>query len=147
MRRVPDPNHNSLPKNLEAERFVLAAILNESADFVHFERALNAGDFSLEGHRRIFLRMHDLHARGEGIDRVTVANELKRHEELGKDGVSCLASLDDDMPRLVNPDSWIRILKHKSGLRQIVHAAHELEKRALLDIDEPAELITSTTVL
>ena len=47
--------------------------------------SLTPDDFLLERHRSIFIRTLD-HARGEYIDRVTVAEELDRHSELGPDG-------------------------------------------------------------
>jgi replicative DNA helicase len=40
---------------------------------------LEAEDFRLEKHRRIFLRMGELYRRGESIDRVTVASDLMKH--------------------------------------------------------------------
>ena len=65
-----------LPVNLDAERFVLGAILMDDSLYIQVAGTLQPEDFSLEKHRRIFLRMGELYARAENIDRVTVANEL-----------------------------------------------------------------------
>ena len=54
-----------LPDNLDAERFVLGAILDEQDDVAP---TLRATDFSIEKHRLIFLRMRELRNRGEKID-------------------------------------------------------------------------------
>ena len=63
-----------LPTNVDAERFVLGSILLDDSFFVQAAGSLEAEDFSLEKHRRIFKRMGDLHERDEKIDRITVAN-------------------------------------------------------------------------
>jgi replicative DNA helicase len=84
------------PANLDAERFVLGSILIGGVEFASVQRSLAANDFSLEKHRRIFARILDLHARGEHIDRLTLAEELGCKNELDAvDGLSYLVSLDD----------------------------------------------------
>ena len=64
-----------LPANLDVERFVLGSILVDDTSFPQVVTQLTAEDFSLETHRRIFLRMGELYERGERIDHVTIANE------------------------------------------------------------------------
>src|SRR5689334_179151 len=71
-----------LPVNLDAERFVLGAVLMDDALFLQVAGDLEADDFSLEKHRRIFLRMGELYGRSERIDRVTLANELMKQGQL-----------------------------------------------------------------
>ena len=75
---------------------------------------LTADDFSLEKHKRIFLRMSELHERGERIDRVTLANELMKQGQLQSvDGLSYLVSLDDGLPQIHNLESYVTIVKEK----------------------------------
>ena len=50
-----------LPTNLDAERYVLGSILLDDTLFVQVAATIEADDFSLEKHRRIFLRMAALH--------------------------------------------------------------------------------------
>ena len=57
-----------LPVNLDAERFVLGSILLEDNLYVQAAGTLEADDFSLEKHKRIFRRMGELQDRGERID-------------------------------------------------------------------------------
>src|SRR5689334_327660 len=91
-----------LPSNIDAERLVLGSILMDDSWFIQAAGALEADDFTLEKHRRIFGRMGELHERGEKIDRVTIANELLRFNELEAcDGLSYLVSLDDGLPQIV----------------------------------------------
>ena len=60
-----------LPANLEAERFILGAILLDDSRFSELG-SLGPEDFSLERHQRIYRHMQDLQARGEHIDCITV---------------------------------------------------------------------------
>ena len=46
-----------LPSNLDAERFVLGSILMDDSLFIQVAGEIEADDFSLEKHRRIFQRM------------------------------------------------------------------------------------------
>src|SRR5260370_15679846 len=131
-----------LPTNVDAERFVLGSILLDDSFFVQAAGSLEAEDFSLEKHRRIFKRMGDLHERDERIDRITVANELMKFNELEAcDGLSYLVSLDDGLPQLPNVDSYIRIVKDKSVLRRIILASQHMINRCLLDSEEPDQIL------
>jgi replicative DNA helicase len=131
-----------LPCNLDAERFLLGSILMDDSRFSEVAGALKADDFSLEKHRRIFQRMCELSERGEHIDRVTVANELRNRGELEScDGVTYLVSLDDGLPRLFNLDSYVRIVQEKAVLRQAIFGAQRLMNRCLLQKENSIEIL------
>src|SRR4051812_40117768 len=130
-----------LPDNLDAERFVLGAIMSSENAFLQVAGTLTPEDFSLEKHKRIFLRMMDLHERGEKIDRVTLANELMKQGQLQSvDGLSYLVSLDDGLPRLYNLDSYVTIVREKSLLRRIIAVSQDTINRCL-NCDEEATQI------
>src|ERR1700694_193044 len=133
-----------LPVNLDAERFVLGAILMDDALYIQVAGTLEADDFSLEKHRRIFLRMGELYERGERIDRVTVANELMKQNQLESvDGVSYLVSLDEGLPALSNLDSYSRIVKDKATLRRIIFTSQKLIDRCIIGEEEPDQILAS----
>ena len=139
---VPSAIEKGLPVNLDAERFVLGSILLDESIYVQAAGTLEPDDFSLEKHRRIFRRMGELQDRGEKIDRVTVANELMKFDELEAcDGLSYLVSLDDGLPQLPNLDSYIRIVKDKSILRRIIFASQNMMNRCLMGEEEPDEIL------
>ena len=120
-----------LPANLDAERFVLGSILLDDSYFIQTAGALQADDFSVEKHRRIFTRMAEIHDRGEKIDRVTLANELMSRNQLEAcDGLSYLVSLDDPVPD--TPErSMIRMTDGGWGGRVLlVSSTSSLEIRA-----------------
>src|ERR1017187_8610813 len=98
-----------LPANLEAECLVLGSLLME-ADYSMVAEILGPNDFSLEKHRRIFSRMGELYSDGERIDYVTLANKLRKHDQLESvDGLGYLVSLNDGLPTISNLDSYVRI--------------------------------------
>src|SRR5947207_15705408 len=114
-------SEKGLPTNLEAERFVLGSILMDDGVYIQCAGVLEPDDFSLEKHRRIFVRMGDMHARGEKIDRVTLTNELLRYAELEScDGIGYLVSLDDGMPQMYTLESQFRIVNDKPLLTRII---------------------------
>ena len=131
-----------LPVNLDAERFVLGSILLDDSLFVQVAGTLQPEDFSLEKHRRIFLRMAELQDRGERIDRVTVYNELLKHNESETcDGLSYLISLDDGLPRISNIDAYVRIVRDKAMLRRIIFTSQKLIDRCMLAEEDADEVL------
>src|ERR1700689_2011214 len=133
-----------LPANLDAERFVLGAILMDDALYIQVAGALEADDFSLEKHRRIFLRMGELYARGDRIDRVTVANELMKQNQLESvDGITYLVSLDEGLPTLANLESYVDIVKDKAILRRIIFTSRNLIDRCIVGEEEPDQILAS----
>lgn len=131
-----------LPTNPDAERFVLGSILLDDSYFSEVAAAIEVGTFSLDKHQRIYRRMKAIADRGERIDRVTVANELLKHEELSAcDGLSYLISLDDGLPANPKLDSYVRILRDYATLRRIVFASQNLIGSACQPNADPAALL------
>jgi replicative DNA helicase len=131
-----------LPTNVDAERFVLGSILLDDTLYVQAAGTLEAEDFSLEKHRRIFKRMGELQERGEKIDRITVANELMKFNELEAcDGLSYLVELDDGLPQIPNVESYVRIVQNNAVLRRIIFASQHMMNRALAGEESPDEIL------
>ena len=131
-----------LPANVDAERFVLGSILVDDSTFINVAGVLEADDFSMEKHRRIFLRMLELNQRGERIDRVTLANELIKNNQLESvDGLGYLVTLDEGLPQIANLDSYVRIVKDKALLRRIIFTSQKLIDRCLLGADDADQIL------
>jgi len=131
-----------LPVNLDAERYVLGSVLIDDSLFAQVAGVIQADDFSLEKHRRIFGRMTELHERGERIDRITLANELMKHGQLEScDGLGYLVSLDDGLPRISNLESYVRIVRDKAVLRRAICACQRTIHRCCGALDDPAALL------
>jgi replicative DNA helicase len=139
---VSNATEKGLPTNVDAEKFVLGSILLDDSLYVQAAGTLESEDFSLEKHRRIFKRMGELQERGEKIDRITVANELMKFNELEAcDGLTYIVSLDDGLPQIPNLDSYIRIVKDKAVLRRIIFASQHMMNRAMLAEEEPGAIL------
>ena len=122
MATIPDLRLDAgLPANVDAEKTILGAILLDNAAHAEAAEKLEAGDFSLESHSRIFLRMTELMDAQRAVDIVTLANELSRYKEVESvGGVAYLASLTEGLPRRPVIEEYIRIVKDKSLLRKLM---------------------------
>jgi len=126
-----------LPHNLEAERSVLGAILLDNHQINMALEVLGAGDFFLDQHRRIFEHMVQLDEERKAIDSVTLTEELNRHDELeAAGGVAYLGALLDGVPRVTNVEHYARIVKEKAMLRNLAHAANNIQQSALAGDDD-----------
>ena len=110
-----------LPANVDAERTILGAILLDNAAHSEAAEKLSPDDFSLDSHRRIFLRMSEIIDAHRAVDIVTLAAELelyKEREAVG--GVAYIASLTEGLPRRPVIEEYIRIVKNKSTARRLM---------------------------
>jgi replicative DNA helicase len=132
----------SLPHSAEAERAVLGAILLDNALFDQTSEILIPGDFYLESHRSIFSTMERLSSDSRVIDSLTLREELKKDNTLeAVGGVTYIASLLDGVPRVSSVDHYSRIVKEKSLLRKLIHAANEILLRGISNEEDPLELL------
>jgi replicative DNA helicase len=122
MATIPDLTLDAgLPANVDAEKTILGAILLDNTAHAEAAEKLGSDDFSLDSHRRIFLRMSELMDSQRAVDIVTLANELARYKEVeAVGGVAYLASLTEGLPRRPVIEEYIRIVKDKSLLRKLM---------------------------
>jgi replicative DNA helicase len=143
MATVPDLSLESgLPASLDAEKTILGAILLDNAAHSEASERLEADDFSLDSHRRIFLRMSELMNSQRAVDIVTLANELARYKEVESvGGVAYLASLTEGLPRRPVIEEYIRIVKDKSLLRRLMSICSAAIARAADQSETALEVI------
>jgi len=135
-----------LPSSVDAERTILGAVLLDP-QAIHDARGkkLEAGDFSLDSHRRIYARMCVLSEQQHAIDLITVSEELDRNKELQAiGGPSYLASLTEGLPRRLSIEDYVRIVKDKSLLRQVIGICTTAIARASDQGEEALEILSST---
>jgi replicative DNA helicase len=121
-----------LPQNLDAERSILGAILLDNHALNAAIENLKPEDFFLEQHRRVFNQMIALGENQQAIDLVTLTESLHRVGELeSSGGAPYLAALADGMPRVSNVEHYARIVREKALLRNLIHATHNIQQRAL----------------
>jgi replicative DNA helicase len=123
MPRQDDPRAEEVPSpaNVAAERAILGAILLNNRHYQEAAGRIEAADFFLESHRRVFARMGELVGEGHRIDIVTLAEQLQRRKELSLvGGAAWLAGLTEGLPRRLSIEDYVRIVKDKSLLRQAI---------------------------
>jgi replicative DNA helicase len=129
-----------LPSSVHTEVAILGAMLLDGVAISDATAKLTAEDFSLDSHQRVYRAMVDLMARGHGIDYLTVQEELAKRRELDSvGGPAYLAYLTEGIPRNLNIESYVRIVKDKSLLRQLMSIFHEGQARAA---DQSEDAIT-----
>jgi len=131
-----------LPTNVEAERSVLGAVLLDNSAYDQAAALLRSDDFSLDSHRRIFLRMTDKAERSRPVDLVTLSEELMRNNELEAiGGATYVSSLTDGLPRLSNIEHYAKIVKDKSLLRRLIHVSNNIVARCAEGAEEAEEIL------
>jgi replicative DNA helicase len=117
---------DGLPSSVHTEVAILGAMLLDSVAISDATEKLKAEDFSLDSHQRIFRAIVDLMAKGQGIDYLTVQEELARRHELDSiGGPAYLAFLTEGIPRNFNIESYVQIVRDKSLLRQLMGIFHD----------------------
>ncbi|HEY0796458.1 MAG TPA: replicative DNA helicase [Acidisarcina sp.] len=110
-----------LPASVDAERSILGAIMLDNGAYNEAAERLRPEDFALDSHRRIYSRMAELIDSNRAVDIVTLSEELaKRKEVEAIGGVAYLASLTEGLPRRISIEEYVRIVKDKSLLRQLI---------------------------
>ena len=131
-----------MPASLDAERSILGAVLLDNDVYPQAAESLKAEDFSLDSHRRIYMRMTDLNSTGRPVDIITLSEELGRHKEVESvGGVAYISSLTEGLPRRENIEHYVKIVKDKAMLRGLIHAANASIARAIDQSDTTEEII------
>ncbi len=119
------------PYSPEAEISVLGGMLIDSDAIVRVLEFLDDSMFYREGNRRLFRSMVRLWERGEAIDAITLAEELKNSgdfEAVG--GTPYLAQLLDAVPTAANIEYHARIVREKAVLRRLIETATGIVQQA-----------------
>lgn len=133
----------SVPRNTHAEMTILGALLVEPLAIMEATLSLQEDDFFLDSNRRIFRAVVRMSIDNRPVDIVTVADELKKRRELDLvGGVPYLASLSEGLPRRLNIGSYIRIVKEKSRLRNLIQRGEELLNSAMEEGTESSIIAT-----
>ena len=125
------PSTEGLPSSITAEIAILGAMLLDAVAISDATGRLRVDDFSLDSHRRVFQAVLDLMAVGHAVDHITVMEALSKRKELDSiGGPAYLAYLTEGIPHQLNIESYVRIVKDKSLLRQLMGIFHEGVSRA-----------------
>src|ERR1700750_348973 len=109
------------PTSVHAEITILGAMLVEPVAIIDATMLLKTDYFALDSHRKIYAAILQLAEMGHGVDIVTVTDHLSKKKELDSvGGLPYLASLSEGLPRKLSIESYVRIVRDKSLMRQLL---------------------------
>lgn len=130
------------PQNLEAERFVLGAVLIENDALMKAAEVVREEDFYREAHRTLFRAMLDISSQGEPIDLITLTEHLKNADRLEKvGGAAYLAQLTEVIPTAANIRNHGKVVRYKAVLRGLINTATEIAARGYQETDKVEDLL------
>ncbi|GHF74221.1 replicative DNA helicase [Streptomyces mashuensis] len=142
--RVPNQQHEAQqagafprvpPNDLDAERAVLGALIlsgtPKTTSYRYFGEILDTGlvpgEYYRPAHGTIHQAICDLHAKGEPVDAITLADELTRTGEIHKvGGASYLHTCVQAVPTAANGPSYAEIVRAKAYRRAVISSAHRI---------------------
>ncbi|NDJ86219.1 MAG: replicative DNA helicase [Chloroflexi bacterium] len=136
------------PHSVEAEEALLGAILINPDAMVDVIGFLRGEDFFILRHQWLWMAMVRLHERGEAIDNLTTAQELRdlnRLEDIG--GTAYIAYLINNTPTSLHAEVYGRIIERAAIRRRILEAAGDIAQIANtedVDINEVIDRAEAT---
>ena len=117
-----------MPHNIEAEQSVLGSMFLSKYALQKCVESLDATQFFLDSHNKIFKAISELSENGKPIDITTVTAELDKKKELTQvGGVEYLTEITSLVPSAANVDEYIKIVSEKATLRKLIDTALEIE--------------------
>ncbi|MBI3551870.1 MAG: replicative DNA helicase [Elusimicrobia bacterium] len=130
------------PQALEAESAVLGSMLIERDAAEKAIDSLAEKDFYLDANRKIFAALKSISERGDGVDVVTAAEELKRRKLLDEvGGMAALTDLVHKVATAAHIDYYARLVKEKSVLRELITTATAVVSACFNEAKEPTEIL------
>ncbi len=121
------PAMYTVPHSIEAEQAGLGAMLLNREAVAIASEILRVEDFYYEPHRQIYEAILTLYNRGDPVDLLTTAEELKRKDRLDFcGGQAYLLKLMEMVPSIANVADYCRIVEEKAILRTLIQVAHQI---------------------
>lgn len=115
------------PQNVEAEQSVIGSMLLEKEVIPIILEILKSDDFYREDHKEIFEAVMELFDRGESIDIITIADQLKSRGSLDAiGGFDYLSNITNSVPTTANAKHYAKIVEEKSILRRLIKASSDI---------------------
>lgn len=125
------------PHSTESEESVLGAILMSNDAASEVMDKLVPEDFYIPSHQAIFSAIRDLFNANQAIDAITVAEELRRIEQLERvGGVGGITRLLDVVPSAANVEFYAGIVEEHSQRRELMKAGSTITDYAMRLDDE-----------
>lgn len=132
----------TVPANVEAEEAVLGSILIDPNAILRVAPRLRPEDFYVERHAWIYDAILKLQERGEAIDVLTLAEQLRRDGHLDEvGGMGFLAALANRVPTSIHVEYYAELVEEAAIRRQLMEAAQEIARMAHRGEGELADII------
>jgi replicative DNA helicase len=132
------------PHSIDAEESLLGAMLLSEQAISAVTGVVTAEDFYRPAHRHIFDAIQALYGSGQGVDPVTVADELDQAgvlESVG--GPATLVTLQARTPAITNALHYAKIVEEKSLLRKLITTANDVAELGYSPLDDIEKTIDS----
>jgi len=130
------------PQNIEAEQSVLGALLIDKDAIIKVADMLEPPDFYKESHGVIYQAMLDLFEHHEPIDILSLSGRLEDQKKLDMvGGRTYLSTLANIVPTAAHIESYAKIVKHKSTLRKLLHAAQSITELGYDEEQDATEVL------
>ncbi len=130
------------PQALEAEKSVLGSMLLEQDAISRVLEILDESRFYKDAHRRIFRAVVGLYERNEGVDLITLTEELRKRGELeGVGGQAYLSTLFDYVGTAAHVEHHGKIVRDKAILRKLIAVSTEIASKCYEAKDDPATML------
>lgn len=131
-----------IPRNDDAERAVLGAVLVRSELCDDVATVLRPSDFYVDAHRRIFARLVEMLAESKGADLILLVQRLRESGELKEvGGESYLAELMESAQTTAHAVRYAEIVRDLSIKRRLIYASEKILRDAESGENEARELI------
>ena len=133
------------PHDIEAEQAVLGSMLTDKDAVISAIEILKIEDFYREDNKAIYTAILNLYQNSEPVDIITLKSELiaeGNFEKVG--GLEYLASLPDKVPTTANVQKYVKIVKEKATLRELIKTANEIIELGYSPTEELEDIIDSS---
>ena len=135
-----------LPQDLEAEESLLGSILLDGSQLNRIN--LQPQDFFDQTHQVIYQAILNLYKRGDGIDQITVAHELRNMGNLDLvGGVGYLSHVISIVPTSFHAPYYAEVVKQTSLNRSLITAASQISVIGYEDKEPEQNLSNSQAIL
>lgn len=137
-----DTQERMSPQNLEAEVFILGALMIDKNTVIKVADIIKSDDFYKDANGIIYAAMLELYAKHEPIDIVSLSNKLtdkNKLESIG--GRAYLAHLASSVGTATNVEYYAQLIQKKATLRRLIQAAAQIGQLGYQEDEELDELL------
>jgi replicative DNA helicase len=130
------------PYSEEAEQAVLGCMLIDKEALETALESLNESSFFCGPNGKIFALMKEMTLNNKVVDVVTLSDELSKRELLNSlGGAEILTQAINSVPTTAHIQDYIRIVKEKNVLRDLINAATKMVGDCYKQADDPERLL------